>query len=100
MLWIFGDGRPRPSEPALDAARAEARFVRREIARRPEEFSPPLTAKECDVDRRNLISAELQVADSVTPYCAELVVPRTSAAIRSATTAAWPSAKTPARGVP
>ena len=34
------------------------------------------------------------------PYWAELVVPRMRAAMCSAAIAAWPSANTPARGVP
>ena len=60
-----------------------------------------LAAQERDVDLRHLVVAELEVADAAAVVARRPPTsPRMRALIASATTAAWPSANTPAFGVP
>ena len=59
-----------------------------------------LPGGEGDLDLGHLVVAELEVADALAVVLAGSSPPRTRAMMASATTPAWPSANTPAFGVP
>ena len=94
-------GGARAVEPAPDAGGAELDLVGGELAADGPSRSPlgRLAAQERDVDLGDLVVAELEVADARARRRWRRLGRRAARAmIASATTAAWPSANTPAFG--